>query len=176
MKGHPDHGNSYKRKHLIELALQFQRFSPLSSWRGKTACRQLWCWEGTESSTSWSEGNRKKWPVDHTECSLSKGDLKAHPHSDTLPPTRPHLHLPVVPFFMNLWGPITFRSPQGVIRWNPGGKILCSDWFSSGSNTPVLIIKLFFNWKRLKSALLLLIFKMFHIYLLFLFLRQGFSV
>jgi len=26
----------------------------------------------------------------HTGQSLSIGDLKAHPHSDTLPPTRPH--------------------------------------------------------------------------------------
>ena len=27
----------------------------------------------------------------HTDKSLSLGDLKAHPHSDILPPTRPHL-------------------------------------------------------------------------------------
>ena len=37
-KKHHDHGNSYKGKHFIEGArLQFQRFSPLSSWQG--ACQ-----------------------------------------------------------------------------------------------------------------------------------------
>jgi hypothetical protein len=29
-KRHCDKGNSYKRKHLIEAGLQFQRFSPFS--------------------------------------------------------------------------------------------------------------------------------------------------
>ena len=46
--------------------------------------------EGAGSPISWSTGNRK-WTVYHTECSLSKGDRKAHPHSDILPPSRPHL-------------------------------------------------------------------------------------
>jgi hypothetical protein len=27
-----DHGNSYEGKHLTEAGLEFQRFSPLSSW------------------------------------------------------------------------------------------------------------------------------------------------
>lgn len=31
---HYGHGSSYKIKHLIETCLQFQRFSPLSSWQG----------------------------------------------------------------------------------------------------------------------------------------------
>ena len=34
VKRHHDHGNSYKGKHLIGSGLQFQRFSPLSSWWG----------------------------------------------------------------------------------------------------------------------------------------------
>lgn len=33
VKGHPDRGNSCKRKCLIGAGLQFQRFSPLSSWQ-----------------------------------------------------------------------------------------------------------------------------------------------
>jgi hypothetical protein len=31
-------GNSYKGKHLIEAGLQFQRFSPLSSWQEAWQC------------------------------------------------------------------------------------------------------------------------------------------
>ena len=49
-----------KREHLIGAGLQFQRFSPLSSWQG------AWWHAGrhgagelTESSTSASEGSRK---------------------------------------------------------------------------------------------------------------------
>lgn len=30
---HNNHGNAYKRKHLIEDGLWFQKFSPLSSWQ-----------------------------------------------------------------------------------------------------------------------------------------------
>ena len=32
MRRHHDQGNSYNVKHLIGAGLQFQRFSPLSSW------------------------------------------------------------------------------------------------------------------------------------------------
>jgi hypothetical protein len=53
-----DHSNSYKRKHLIGVSLQFQRFSPLSSWW------EAWWYagrhdagEGAESSTSVSVGS-----------------------------------------------------------------------------------------------------------------------
>ena len=52
MKRHHDHGNSYKRKHLIGAVLQFQRFSPLSLWQ------EAWQYPGrhgaggAESSTS----------------------------------------------------------------------------------------------------------------------------
>jgi len=34
VKRHLDQGNSYQGKHFIEAGLQFQRFSPLSSWWG----------------------------------------------------------------------------------------------------------------------------------------------
>jgi hypothetical protein len=54
------HSNSYKG-HLVGAGLQVQRFSPLSSWW------EAWqhpgrhdAGEGTESSTSSSEGRRKR--------------------------------------------------------------------------------------------------------------------
>jgi hypothetical protein len=43
--------------------------------------------EGADSPTRWSTGSKEETV---TEQSLSIGDLKAHPHRDTLPPTRPH--------------------------------------------------------------------------------------
>ena len=45
MKRHHYHSNSYREKHLIETSLQFQRFSPLSSWQEiwKHAC----CWRNS---------------------------------------------------------------------------------------------------------------------------------
>ena len=42
VKRHHDQGNSYKGKHLIEAGLQFQRFSPLSSW-WEASCSLPWC-------------------------------------------------------------------------------------------------------------------------------------
>ena len=54
------------------------------------ACRQTWRWK-----RSWEfyilihrQQNETVWYIRH---SFSIGDLKAHPHSDTLSPTRPHL-------------------------------------------------------------------------------------
>ena len=46
MKRCIDHGHSYKGKHLIVALLQFQRFSPLSSWQEawQQAGRQAWGW------------------------------------------------------------------------------------------------------------------------------------
>ena len=38
VKRHHDHSNSYKGKHLIGAGLQFQRFSPLSSWQATWQC------------------------------------------------------------------------------------------------------------------------------------------
>ena len=57
---------------------------------------------------------------------LSIGNLKARPHSDTLPPTKPHL---IVSLLMRLWGPVTFKLPQLVMCFMPaeveeeGGKM-----------------------------------------------------
>ena len=49
MKRYHDQGNSYKTKHSIEAGLQFQRFSPLSSWwEAWASCRQTWCWRSQE--------------------------------------------------------------------------------------------------------------------------------
>jgi hypothetical protein len=50
--------------------------------------------------------------VCYTGHSLSIGDLKAHPHSDTLPPTRPHLPMGQAFKHLNLWGPYLFKPPQ----------------------------------------------------------------
>ena len=48
----------------------------------------------------------------HTEGSLSKRDLKARPHSDTLLPTRSHLLV----MLLSLWEPFSFKPPQSIIH------------------------------------------------------------
>jgi hypothetical protein len=40
------------------------------------------------------------------------GQLKAHPYSDTLPPTRPHTPVGQAFKHKNLWGPYPFKPPQ----------------------------------------------------------------
>jgi hypothetical protein len=61
MKRHHDQGNSAKRKHLIGAGLQFQRFSPLSSWwRARLHAGRYDAGEVTKSSTSGSPGIRKR--------------------------------------------------------------------------------------------------------------------
>ena len=82
---HHDQSNCSKQRHLIGNGLQFQRFSPLSSW-----------WEagqhpgslgpgGAENSTSLSEGI-------HEETLFCTGwNLKGHQDGDTLPLQRLHL-------------------------------------------------------------------------------------
>ena len=75
--------------------------------------RQTWCWRSWEF---YILIHRQQKETDcHTGCNLSIGDLKAHPHSDTLPP-RPHLvstsslrvPLPMDQAFkhISLWGPL----------------------------------------------------------------------
>ena len=81
MKRYHDQGNSYKGKHFIRSGLQSQRFSPLSSWP------EAWPSEG---DCLLKTARRLEF---HTGWSLGIGDLKAQPHSDTLPPTRPHLQV-----------------------------------------------------------------------------------
>ena len=80
-----DHGNSCKLKYLIGTGLQFQRFSPLSSWQ-----KAWWhtgrhgAGEGTESSTSRSTGSRKR-----KSLGLAWAFETSKPiPSDTLPPAR----------------------------------------------------------------------------------------
>jgi hypothetical protein len=57
---------------------------------------------------------QQKRTVFHTECSLSIRDLKACPHSDIPPPTRPQLLTVPLPLgqafkFMSLPGPFLFK-------------------------------------------------------------------
>jgi hypothetical protein len=64
VKRHHDHGNSYKGKHLVEDGLNFQRFSPVSSWQeawqraGRHGAEEV-----TGSSISGSAGSRKSKPL-----------------------------------------------------------------------------------------------------------------
>ena len=87
VKRHHNQGNSYKEQFLIGAGLQFQMFSPLS-------LRQE-AWQhpgshgagGAESSPSWpdcSQEKKKNWLF------LTGQNFKAHPHSGTVLPTRPH--------------------------------------------------------------------------------------
>ena len=58
--GQHEHSNSYKGKHFIGAGLQFQRFSPLSSWQEAWQCAgRHGAGEGAESSVSHSEGKQK---------------------------------------------------------------------------------------------------------------------
>ena len=52
-----DHINSYKEKHLIGAVLQFQRFSPLSTWQHAS---RPGAGEEAETSTSGSASSRKR--------------------------------------------------------------------------------------------------------------------
>jgi hypothetical protein len=107
-----DQGNSNKWKHLIEPGLQFQGFSPLSLW-----------WEawhhagrlgiGGAKSSIFSSASIQEEVLFYPGQSLS---TQSPPHSDILPPTRPHCLL--VPLFMgqefkhlSLWGPNLFKPP-----------------------------------------------------------------
>lgn len=72
--------DSYKGNHLTGAGLQFQRFSPLSSWSET-------CWHGVrqgagevaESSTSGSTGSRGGAQADRHWSGLSFWNPKAHP-------------------------------------------------------------------------------------------------
>ena len=45
---------------------------------------------------------QQKETVYHTRCSLNIGDIKTHPHSDILPPIRPHLLIAALPMGKHL--------------------------------------------------------------------------
>ena len=62
VKGHHDHGNSYKGKHLIGTGSQFQTFSPL---KWQEACRQTWCW-------------RRSWEFNNLIQKAAEGDCPPH--------------------------------------------------------------------------------------------------
>jgi hypothetical protein len=87
VKRHHDHVNSYKRKHLIGAGLQFQRFSPLSSWW------EAWPHVGKHGAGERAESfisfiYRQQMTVRHNGYHLSMGDLKIFPHSKILSPTK----------------------------------------------------------------------------------------
>ena len=75
VKRHHDPSNSYKGKHFIWAGLQFQIFSPLSSWQ------ETWqlsgrhhAIKGAESSVSWLTGSKEETWF-HIGQSLSTEDL-----------------------------------------------------------------------------------------------------
>jgi hypothetical protein len=84
VKKHHDHRSSYKSKHLIGAGLQFQRFSSLSSWW------EAWQSAGRHSAREGAESSTSKGRQERLSSRQQKEGLKAHPQSDTLPPTRPH--------------------------------------------------------------------------------------
>ena len=103
MKRHHDQGNSYIWIAFNWVVLQCQRFSPLSSWQEAWQCPgRHGAREGVERSASWSNFSQKSTGILRQLGST----LKACPHIDTLPPTRPHLRIAPLP------QPSTFKSPQ----------------------------------------------------------------
>ena len=91
VKRHHDHGNSYKGKHLIEVvAYSFRGL--IHYHRGGGHGGEL-CSVQTDMVLELRllhlEGNRKS--TETPGSILSIGNLKAHLHSDTLLPTKPHL-------------------------------------------------------------------------------------
>jgi len=87
---HHDQGKSYKRQHLIGAGLQVQPIIiKAGTWQhpGRHGVREL-------SSTSSHKGSQEQ--TQHPRRSYREG-LHAHPHSDTLPLTRPHLLIVQLP-------------------------------------------------------------------------------
>ena len=118
LKKHYDHGNSYLKEHLIEVALlQFHKFSPLSLWQETWKYAGRGC-TGTESTISLSEDSRES-TNSHSNGSLSKRILQAHPHSDTLPPKRTCLLIVPLPFGATFFQTTTLHSlaPKLVRRF-----------------------------------------------------------
>jgi hypothetical protein len=75
-------------KENIELRLPYR--SEVQSIRAGSmaACKQTWCWRSREF---YILIHSEQETVYHTRYCLIIYDLKAHPHTDALPPTRPHL-------------------------------------------------------------------------------------
>jgi hypothetical protein len=99
VKRHHDQCNSFKGQYVIGAGIEFQGFNPLSLWQ------ETWQHPGrndnggTESSTSCSEGKQEDCHPQAAKKKLSQ----SLPHSDTLPPTRPHLLIVPLP------GPSIFK-------------------------------------------------------------------
>ena len=75
----------------------------------------------------------------HTGYILSIGDLKVHPHNDTLPPTKTHLLIVPLPMgqafkHMSLWA-MLFKRPQYVclheFLYTLGGQWVLYPWNQS---------------------------------------------
>jgi hypothetical protein len=76
-------------KENIGAGLHSQRFNPLSWWQGALQhVGRQGAGKGVEGFTSWSAGSRSR--LCHSGHSLSIRELKACPHGDAWPPTRPH--------------------------------------------------------------------------------------
>jgi hypothetical protein len=61
VNGHHDQSNSYTGKHFIRAGLQFQRFSPLSSWwEAQWHTRRHGCGEGAEVLHLEKKGSRRR--------------------------------------------------------------------------------------------------------------------
>ena len=76
-----------QRRILIETSVQCQRFSPLS-WQEAWQPAGRQCAGVVKSSISWFGGSQEEGFFPHW-VKLEHRNLKAHPHSDTLPLTRP---------------------------------------------------------------------------------------
>ena len=102
-----------------------------------TICRQTWCWRSQDFCILFFR--QKKETAYHTTHSLSTGDLKTHPNSDTLPPTRPHLlivPLPVGQAFkhMSLWAPFLLK-PSQECKFNSPNPCTKLDMVAHACNT-----------------------------------------
>ena len=99
VKKQHDHGNSYKEKHLIEVADCSSEVQSIVIMAGNMiACRQTWM-----VLSVYILIRRQQELNCNSVSSLCTGKLKAHPYSDTLPPTKPCLL--IVPL-------LTFKLPQ----------------------------------------------------------------
>ena len=89
-------------------------YSIISVTRSLAMCRQPWCGRSFKKFYILICRQNRREAVYHTGCNLSVGDIKACPHSDTLPPTRSYLlivslHMSQALKHMRLWGPNLFK-------------------------------------------------------------------
>ena len=102
--------------------------------------------EGAESSTSWSRSSRKILCV--SRPGLNFWDFKTLPppapqgctSSNQVTPTLTKPHLPIVPLYMSLWGPFSFK-------WSLHGFLTCFVWpFPPPSLSPFFLIPISLCW------------------------------